>query len=262
VQAGENTSVTGSGSALAPFTIDAVTNCAEVRDCLSAGEGIDYDAATGLISVGVSADAGNNVTVRSDGLFVPTGAATVTAGCGLVGNGSASDPVQAATMDWPYPCDVTALAGGVYCDADGKLRSDPMPRMNYYEAVFSQTYNNVVVPAAETVVAGYTLTLPNVDTCRPAMAIIWQELDVEVNLPANSGAMYGISTDDMWYGANRGSSAITDTHTQVGRMLRAPIPAGGSVNFLLNVTMGRGSGGASYSLIQSYQRAFVFSLPN
>ncbi|KUN37663.1 hypothetical protein AQJ30_15375 [Streptomyces longwoodensis] len=262
VQAGENATVTGTGSALAPFTVSAVTNCDEVRECLSAGDGIAYDPATGEIAVEVSSAAGNNLAVRSDGLFVPTGSATITAGRGLVGNGSASNPVEANTMEWPFPCDVDAQAGGVYSDANGRLRGDPMPRMNYYEAIFSQTYNNVAVPASETVVVGYTLVLPNVDPCRPAMAMVWQELDVEINLPANSGAMYGISTDDTWYSANRGSSAITATHTQTGRMLRAVIPAGDSVNFLLNVTMGRGSGGATYSQIQSYQRAWVFSLPN
>lgn len=262
VQAGENTRVTGTGSALAPFTVDALTNCEEVRACLAAGAGLAYNSATGTFSVAVSGAAGNNVTVRSDGLFVPTGAATITPGCGLTGVGSGSDPVRANTAAWPFTCDIATLGGGVYCDASGMLRGEPMPRARYVEASFLQSYNNLVVPSTETVVAGYSLALTNPDPCRAAVAMVWQEVDVEINLPANSGAMYGINTDDMWYDANRGSSAISQAHTQVGRMVNQPIPAGGTVNFQLNVTMGRGSGGANYSLIQSYQRAWIISLPS
>jgi hypothetical protein len=262
VQAGDNATVTGTGSALAPFTVSAVTNCEEVRQCLSAGSGITYSTATGSIAVRVSGAAGNNVQLRSDGLFVPTGAATITPGCGLTGIGSGADPVRANTGTWPYTCDLATLGSGVYCDPSGVLRGEPMPRARYAEASFLQSYANVVVPSAETVVAGYSLALTNPDPCRPALAMVWQEVDVEINLPANSGAMYGINTDDMWYDANRGSSAISQAHTQVGRMVNQPIPAGGTVNFQLNVTMGRGSGGANYSLIQSYQRAWIFSLPS
>lgn len=262
VQAGSNATVTGSGSSTAPFTVSAVTNCEEVRQCLSGSAGVAYDSGTGVIAVDVSEDAGNNLVLRGNGLYVPTGSATVVTGCGLVGDGSASAPVQASTQTWPYACDVTAQAGGVYCDADGVLRSDPPARANYYEAVFSQTFTNVAVPTTEQVVIGYTLTLQNPDPCRAAMAMVWQDVDVQMNLPANSGAMYGINTDDMWYGANRGTTGITGTHAQVGRLVRTTVPAGGTTNFLLNVTMGRGSGGANYSHIQSTQRGWVFSMPN
>ncbi|MER7477462.1 hypothetical protein ABTX60_07365 [Streptomyces sp. NPDC126510] len=265
VVAGDNTTVTGSGSTLNPFAVSAVTNCAEVRACLSNARGISYSATTGQISVDLSEDPGNNLVVRPNGLYVPTGAATVTTGCGLTGNGSASSPVAARTQTWSYACPVNTAGGGVYCDGNGVLRSDPPARMNTYTASMNQTYNDLAVPATDTTVASLSLTLQNTDTCRPAIAMVWQDVDADVFLPSagnGSGAAYGISGDDMFAMQNHGDAPLNAVHAQVGKLINVNVPAGGSATTVLNITMGRGFGGATYSRIQARQQAWVFSLPN
>ncbi|MFF0206478.1 hypothetical protein [Streptomyces althioticus] len=52
--------------------ISAIIDCDEVRGCITAGPGVDYDPATGVIGVGISPDPDNTVEVGEDGgLFVP-----------------------------------------------------------------------------------------------------------------------------------------------------------------------------------------------
>lgn len=115
--------VTGTGSAGDPYQVAAAvildpappaggTNliqegpdglyveCADVRGCLSAGDGITYNPATGAIAAKVSADAGNQTSIGTDGgLYTPSAAATVvqagdtpTLNATVTGTGSAATP--------------------------------------------------------------------------------------------------------------------------------------------------------------------------
>ncbi len=240
----------------------AETDCTTVRQCLSEGDGIDYNPATGVISARASTDPGNNVTFGGDGgLFVPTGAATVSVDCGLDGDGSAGDPLVVRTGTWPFPCPLDANAGQTYCDSTGVLRSEPRGMAAFQQDQQILNFANVAVPAAQdTPVTTHDLNIINPDPCRPAFVMIEGEVDADFNLPANSGAALGISTDEMSYHANNGATTILDIHTQGTKVVNATIPAGGALLFSLSITMGRGSGGATYNRIQSFLRAFVFVL--
>jgi hypothetical protein len=103
--------------------VSASVACDQVRPCLSAGPGVAYDQATGVISADVSDTPGNNLTIDAGGLFVPTGAATVSTACGVLGDGSASSPVRANTAALPT-CPEGALQD-VYCRTDGTLATVP-----------------------------------------------------------------------------------------------------------------------------------------
>ncbi|MEH0579143.1 hypothetical protein QBA54_32750 [Streptomyces sp. B21-108] len=103
--------------------MSAAVTCDQVRRCLSAGPGVAYDPATGVIGADVSDTPGNNLVIDENGLFVPAGAATVTTGCGVLGDGSASSPVRANTAALPG-CPEAALQP-VYCRSDGTLATVP-----------------------------------------------------------------------------------------------------------------------------------------
>lgn len=119
--------IDGSGSTANPAVISASgVTCDEVRPCISAGDGASYDPGTGVVAARASGDVGNNLTLGGDGgLFVPTGAATVTVGCGLEGDGSGSAPLTAATGEWDHTVAVQQFGGVVACDDAGVLRSEP-----------------------------------------------------------------------------------------------------------------------------------------
>ncbi|MDP4501084.1 hypothetical protein [Nonomuraea turcica] len=318
--AGPNITVDGDGSTANPYVISgtgggAVT-CDQVRPCLSAGPGVAYDPATGVISARLSTDAGNNATFGGDqGIFVPaaggatvitadspcialdgdgsagapitatpvvdpapanllacgpngllvTGGAALATGCGLSGDGTAAAPLAAAVQEWPYPCDVTTEAGGVYCDANGVLRAEPRGYMvSSNSPTNNQTYPNLAVPAAQdTLIETRTFLITNPDTCRDAYVIVELELDVDFVLPAGAGAAAGMYTDEMVFHRNTGSSAENDFHVQVTKVLaQTPfvLPPGGSNNFGLDIRLGRGSGGATYNRIQTFVRAFLWIL--
>lgn len=57
VQAGENVTLSGSGSAANPYVISADVPCSTVRACLSGGSGITYSTATGVIAAHLSGQA-------------------------------------------------------------------------------------------------------------------------------------------------------------------------------------------------------------
>jgi hypothetical protein len=261
--AGENAEVSGAGSTPNPFVVSAVTNCAEVRGCLSNGAGINFNQTTGAISLDLSEDPGNNAVMRPNGLFVPTGAATVTAGCGLLGDGSGASPVRANTAAWPYTCPIGANGGGVYCDpATGQLKTDPPIRARFREAAANDTVTARAVPATETIIRTASITMQNPDPCRAAFVIIHRAADVSFDLPAGGGAAAaGINGDDLTYMKNTGSSDITSWQSQNSVMHNATIPAGGSLTITLDVTVGRGAGGATYNRIQTALRAWLFSIP-
>ncbi|MEZ0073633.1 hypothetical protein [Planotetraspora sp. GP83] len=232
--------------------------CADVRSCLSEGDGIDYDATTGVISARPSTNAGNQLEIGSDGgLMVP---ALVT-DCGLTGDGSAGAPLAAAVQAWPYPCDVDANAGSVYCDSTGALRGEPPSRATFVQDSLNETGLSIPVPTgSNNVIETRTLTIVNPDPCREAFVIAEVEVDIDFDLPGSSGGAYGIQTDEMAYFANRGSTTAFDVHCQTTKVYNRVIPPGGVLNEPLNITLARGSGGATVNRIQSFMRAFVFNM--
>lgn len=237
--------------------------CTAVRPCLSAGNGASYNSGTGVVTARLSPQAGNNIVFAPDGgLFVPTGAATVTTGCGLTGNGSAGSPVKAVTSAWGYACDLDAQAGKVYCDSSGALRSEPPPTLTYTETAVTTTFSHAAVPTGTSGTAVHTdnLTITNPDPCRAATVVYEAEVDIDYDLPVGGGAAAGISTDEMQYFINRGSATINDVHWQVTKVQRRTIPAGGTLVEPIVVTMSRGSAGAAYNRIQTQQRAWVFAM--
>jgi hypothetical protein len=94
--------------------------CADVRTCFTAGDGIAYDDATGEIAARPSTDAGNAVAFGTDGgLYAPTGGGgggaivqagdTTTANNTVSGSGTAADPYVVST---DVVLDPTPPAGG------------------------------------------------------------------------------------------------------------------------------------------------------
>lgn len=245
--------------------------CADVRPCLTAGVGIDYDQATGTIAAeGTAVEAGPGVTVTGTGTAADpyeVSAVPPDTGCGLTGDGSAGTPLAASVVAWPYPCDVDTEAGGVYCDSTGALRSEPRATAIYVTDQQVLDVADLPVPAPQdTEVATHTLVIENPDPCRPAFVIVEAEVDADFNLPAGAGAGLGIATDEMSYLRNSGTTTILDTHIQSTKVVSptpnvgTQIPPGGSLNYVLSIRMGRGSGGATYNRVQSFLRAFIFNL--
>ncbi|MFI6936857.1 hypothetical protein [Streptomyces sp. NPDC050287] len=244
--------------------ISSEVPCEDVRACLSAGDGIDFDQATGVISADLSEQAGNKLSIADDGgLFVPTGAATVSVGCGLTGDGSGSAPVTVNTGTWPYPCAPEDSGGIVACDANGVLRSEPRGQLNYFQLSETRNYNNVRVPTANSATAAtFSLSITNPDTCRRAVVLVEREVDVDFNLPAGAGAAYGHDGDQMYYMRNTGSSAMNDVHTQTTKLYRysAALTPGAAATINLPINIERGSGNATYNRIQVLLRAILISL--
>ncbi|MFJ4627188.1 hypothetical protein [Streptomyces sp. NPDC088847] len=114
----------GGGSNLLQDGPDGLfVECADVRGCLSAGDGIDYDTATGEIAAQISGDAGNTTTIGTDGgIYTPTPAATVvqaadtsTLNATVNGTGTAGDPyvVSGDVIVAPEDNGVEATASGL-----------------------------------------------------------------------------------------------------------------------------------------------------
>ncbi|MFK0063342.1 hypothetical protein ACIQTN_29455 [Streptomyces werraensis] len=284
-----DTTVTGSGTPGDPYEVSAAvildpappgggTNlinagpdglyleCEQVRGCLEAGDGITYDQATGTIAAeGTVVEAGTGVTVTGTGTAADPYEVAATppeTGCGLTGDGSTATPLAAAVTAWPYPCDVDAMAGGVYCDSTGALRSEPRGSITFQQDQQVLDVADLPVPAPlDTEVATHTITVNNPDPCRPAFVIMEGEVDADFNLPAGAGAGLGIATDEMSYLRNSGTTAILDTHVQGTKVVNGgTIAPGGTLNFTLSIRMGRGSGGATYNRVQSFLRAFIIVL--
>ncbi|MYX39054.1 hypothetical protein GTY85_37650 [Streptomyces sp. SID8377] len=255
----------GGGSNLLHVGADGVyVECADVRGCISAEGGAAYDPATGIITADLSTDAGNQLALGGDGgLFVPPAAApAVQTACGITGDGSAGAPLTAATAAWPYPCDVDALGGVISCGTDGVLRGEPRTQVSFFNFTESRTYADLTVPAGfDNVVDTFSTTFTNPDTCRPAMLLVERELDVDFNLPAGAGAAYGQDTDEVYYTRNAGSSTINDSHVQTTKLYlhTTNVPPGGTATVNFPVTLGRGSGGATYNRIQVFLRGLMIS---
>ncbi|MFE6549639.1 hypothetical protein ACFVHS_14770 [Streptomyces sp. NPDC057746] len=264
IAAGDNVTLSGSGSVANPYVVSATLGCEDVRPCLSGTGGVDYNPATGAISADLSGQAGNNLTLGPDGgLFVPTGAATVSVGCGLTGNGSGANPVKVATGSWPYSCSADTNGGVVVCDSSGRLRSEPRGKISYQQFFESRDYSDITVPTAQNVVAdSFQMTVTNTDPCRDAFVLVEREADVYFVLPAGAGAGSGYEGDEMYYTRNTGSSSIVGAHAQTTKVLANPglLAPGASTPVGFQVTVGRGSGGAYYYRIEVVIRAMIISL--
>ena len=127
VVAGTGTTVTGSGAVGDPYTVSASVACADVRGCISAGDGVTYDSVTGVIAAQISTDAGNTTTIGGDGgLFTPGGGSTVVQAADtpsvdttVTGTGTAGDPYVVSA---DVVVDATPPGGGtnlLHSNADG-----------------------------------------------------------------------------------------------------------------------------------------------
>lgn len=213
--------------------------------------------------------AGTNVTVtgsgRPDNPYVigSEGNATVNTGCGLSGTGAPATPLTVEVAPWTYPCDVGANAGRVYCDASGSLRSEPRGRM-YYTALFDNESNAAtLVPDPQTVIVDRVLPLQG-DPCRPAIALINADVDIDFNLPGGSGAAYAMGldggSDEMAKIWNGGTVQGNRLHVQTAKTGRVNIAAGATENVAFEIFLQDGSGGAQYTRVQWSVRAYVFIL--
>ncbi|MBC9729251.1 hypothetical protein [Streptomyces sp. TRM68367] len=243
--------------------MSAVIGCEDVRPCISAGDGIAYDSSTGVVSADLSDQAGNNIAFGPDGgLFVPTGAATVSTGCGLTGDGSGSAPLTAATGTWPYECSVDDFGGVVVCDSNGVLRSEPRGQVSMTRYAETRTYNDVEVPSGAIQIADtFSTSITNPDTCRPAFVVVEREVDTFLVLPTGAGAATGFDGDEMYYTRNSGTSQINGAHSQATKVLAGgTLAPGASMTVSFGATVGRGSGGAYYYRIIGIIRALMISL--
>ncbi|MGY5034349.1 hypothetical protein ACWC9U_26530 [Streptomyces sp. 900116325] len=209
-------------------------------------------------------DPGNQLQCGPDGLVVPA-AAGLEVGPGLTGTGVVGDPVEAAVSAWPYACNLDANAGLVYVDSAGRLRSEQRGGIVRYVSFFEERYyNNLTVPAGfDQPGANFETTITNPDPCHEALVVVIREADVDFNLPAGAGAAYGNGSDEMFYFRNSGSSASTDIHTQTVKQFHNAVPLGPGASEVIpfDVTLGRGSGGATYNRIQINIRCLIISLP-
>ncbi len=262
VQAGTNTTVSGSGSAASPFVVNSLTNCTQVRACLSAGCGVAYNSATGAISASVSPNAGNALQCLGNGLFVQTGAATVTAGCGITGTGAPGSPLAANTQAWPYACDVAANGGVVTCDpATGELYGEPRGHASMSTVNEVQAYPNVAVPTgAPTAVRTISANFTNPDPCRTAILVVETEIEFDVTLPVGARVTYGYLTDDMITYTNRGTATQTGMSVQLTKVRnQGTVAPGATVTVSWDAFIGNGTNGATYANLQQILRALLIT---
>ncbi|MFI0934563.1 hypothetical protein ACH4RG_22935 [Streptomyces sp. NPDC021019] len=213
--------------------------------------------------------AGTNVTVtgagRPDNPYVigSEGNATVQTACGLSGTGAAGTPLTVEVDPWTYPCDLGSNAGRVYCDSSGALRSEPRGRM-YYTALFDNESNAAtLVPDEQTLIVSRLLPLQG-DPCRPAIALVNADIDIDFNLPASAGAAYAMGlaggSDEMAKVWNGGPAQGNRVHVQTAKTGRVNIAAGAIENLDFDIFLQDGSGGARYTRVQWSVRAYVFIL--
>ncbi|MFF3096819.1 hypothetical protein [Streptomyces cyaneofuscatus] len=180
--------------------------CADVRGCVSAGDGAAYDEATGVISARPSTDAGNSLSLGTDGgLLVPT-ADQLTVGCGLQGEGTAADPLavfpiageRAWTADWS--CDAAAHST-LRCDpGSGALWTPPEHTTSMVTAQQLHPLGNPAMPATGTTViinstafAEGRYDADTMTSCRGVAFSAVFEAHAEVSWTANSQFDLGLA---------------------------------------------------------------------
>ncbi|MEU4228319.1 hypothetical protein AB0F17_28830 [Nonomuraea sp. NPDC026600] len=203
--------------------------------------------------------AGNLLSCAAGGLR-----ALLTVGaCGLTGTGAVGSPLAVNTGAWPYPCSVDTFGGVVACDATGRLRSEPRGMASFFSFTEARAYADLAVPAGfDQPGDSFATATANPDTCRSALVVVEREADVDFILPATAGAAYGHSTDETYYTRNTGTTTINDAHVQTTKAfaLGAMAAPGAAIPLTFDVTLGRGTGGATYNRIQVFIRALMISL--
>lgn len=264
VIAGNNTTVTGTGSAVNPYVVNAIIDCDEVRACLSEGPGVDFNAGTGVIQACLSTDVGNNITFGTDNcLFVPTGAATVSTDCGILGNGAVGTPVRANTGVWPFACDQDVNGREIYCrPSDGRLITDPPVQAAVYSLFTGQTYADLLVPAAPaTTIFSTSLNIINTDPCRSQVWFAVVTTDVDFRIPPNGSAAARTNNDRSFVFRHAGSTDdIGNISIQTPTTFTGTVGPGAVVNFPIDIQLGEGSGGATYDAISVGVRAALIGL--
>ncbi|MGA5202805.1 hypothetical protein [Streptomyces variegatus] len=229
-----------------------MSDCCGSRRCtctLTAGPGIEIDG---------SGSTGSPYVISAPGGSTPT----IETACGLSGDGSSGAPLAVGVAAWPFPCPIDVNGGGVYCDpASGELRADPA-----YWADFQGDQANTflasplpVPTALSEVIDTISIEITNPDPCRPALGLLFREVDLDFVLPPNSGAMSGVDGDDLNYFGNQGSGTIINTHSQDNKLTVFTLAPGETRTITMNVEAGRGSGGATITRIQKSIRAWVWS---
>ncbi|WP_433341733.1 hypothetical protein [Streptomyces sp. CA-253872] len=220
---------------------------------------------------GCSVIAGPGVTVDGDGstaapyVIGATGqpiAPDLETGCGLAGAGTDASPLVAATGAWPYECSVDDIGGVVACDSTGVLRSEPRGFVAAYSYTETRDYPNLVVPSGfDQPGDTFTTTVTN-PGCRPALVWMEREVDVDFDLPPGAGAAYGHGGDEMVFHRNAGSAVEQDFHIQTSKSfgLADTLQVGETRDLPFEITLGRGSGGATYNRIQIFIRVLLIGV--
>lgn len=245
------------------------TDCPAVRGCISGGAGITYNPATGVISAGAPncADvrtclsAGAGITYNSVTGVISSNAAAPVLGCGLTGSGTMASPLAAQVSVWPYACDLDANAELVYCDSSGALRGEPDRHIARVQTSENDDIPATLVPTvAQQTIQTVSITITNPDPCRQADVILNGDLDIDFNLPPGATAAAGFMGDETEDIANMGSSTAVDTHVETAQTQFFSLAPSAVFNFNSNITLGRGTNGATYNRIQWSLRSFLITV--
>ncbi|MER6367443.1 hypothetical protein ABT255_03520 [Streptomyces mirabilis] len=236
--------VTGTGTAADPYQVAAAVildpappggganlleegpdglyaECADVRTCITAGDGAAYTPGTGEVEARLSTDAGNQVAFGTDGgLFVPPDA-PLEIGCGLQGDGTAATPLAAFpiagsqpwTDDWN--CDPVANST-LKCDpTSGALWTPP----EHSSAAVTLQQNHPLGTPTIGVTGGFVLvdstawsegtyTADSLSACRGISFSTRFTGHVELTWPANAVFDLGYAVQ-----INGGGLAVRQTHS-------------------------------------------------
>lgn len=243
---------------------------ASIRALFSASDGVDYNPLTGHFTAAISSLPGNNLTLDGSGdLFVPTGAATVTTGPGILGDGSGGNPVRANVSPWPYPTAPVTGAQGVFVHpVSGLLVSPPPQQVDMVTTTFARNYANLAVNAGGAPVTADTFVtlLSNPDLNRSAAVLIWREVDMRFTLPGTastgpSSAGVTVAADETARFFNNGSTTLASLGTQTSKTFESTtLGPGAGGSHILAVGTQSGTGGATYSRIEVAVHVLYISL--
>lgn len=257
---GDNTVVTGTGTAANPYMVAAHTDCAEARACLSQGNGIAYTAGTGVIAARLSSTGGNAIVFGVDGgLYASPNNNTVTTGPGVLGNGSVGNAVRANVASWPFATTADLNGSGIYVDSGGVLKGEPGYPTYYTESSVTRNFTapNLAVPAGAVVNVDspFTFNITNPSATRSVMVVSDREFDAKLVLPAGGAATVAVDGVEVYRMQNTGGSQMTGVHSWVGRRVQetASLAPGASMNLSMQPQLG---GGAASSLVSQLVMSF------